>query len=475
VEAFDAIVVGSGPNGLAAAIRLAQAGFSTLLVEAKDRVGGGLRTGELTLPGFQHDICAAVHTMGVLSPFFNQLPLAEHGLAWAYPEASVAHPLDDRPAAMLELSLPETAARLGKDARSYTQLIAPFLRNPHGLLRDLMGPLGIPSNPIAMMRFGLRALQPATWVARRFETADARALFAGCAAHSILPLNAWGTAAFGLIFLLTGHMERWPAVRGGSEQLAKALLSYFVSLGGKVQTGLAVERLDQLPSSRVVLFDLAPKQLSSIAGDALPASYRRRLAKYEYGPGLFKIDYALSAPIPWKDPSCARASTVHVGGTLEEIAAGEAAVWRGEVPERPFVLLCQQSHFDDTRAPSGKHTGYAYCHVPSGSTFDATARIEAQIERFAPGFRDTILARHVSTPGDLEAYNASYVGGAVTGGAAKLTQLFTRPVARLDPYRTPNPRLFLCSQSTPPGGGVHGMCGFHAAESAIKRLHRSAR
>ncbi|MEY4510796.1 MAG: hypothetical protein RLZZ450_2918 [Pseudomonadota bacterium] len=472
MESYDAVVVGSGPNGLAAAIRLAQAGFRTLLVEAHERVGGGLRTDELTLPGFRHDYCAAIHTMGVISPYYTQLPLAEHGLKWAFPEASVAHPLDDRPAAMLEASLDQTAASLGRDARSYTRMLAPFLRNPHGLLRDLMAPLGIPKHPLAMLRFGLMALRPASWLARRFETPEARALFAGCAAHSILPLDAWGTAAFGLIFLLTGHIERWPAVVGGSEELAKALLGTFVSLGGQVSTGRRIGKLSDLPPARVVLFDLAPKALSAIAASALPARYLGRLARYDYGPGVFKLDYALSAPIPWKDPNCARASTVHLGGTFEEIAAGEGMVWRGQLPDRPYVLLCQQSHFDSTRAPAGKHTGYAYCHVPPGYEGDATRQIEDQIERFAPGFRDTILARHVTRPSDFEAHNSSYVGGAVTGGAAHLTQLFTRPVARLDPYSTPNPHLFLCSGSTPPGGGVHGMCGFYAAQSAIRRLHK---
>lgn len=469
---YDAVVVGAGPNGLAAAIRLAQAGLDTLLVEARERVGGGLGTDQLTLPGFHHDRCAAIHTMGVISPFFNALPLAEHGLHWAFPEASVAHPLDDRPAVMLEHSLDETATRLGRDRASYTRLIAPFLRAPQRLLRDLLGPLRLPAYPLALMRFGWYAVRPATWLARRFATVEARALFAGCAAHSILPFSAFGTGAFGLIFLLTGHIERWPAVRGGSGQLAQALARYFVSIGGKIETGWAVRSVQELPAVRVVLFDLSPKALAEIAQDELPARYRRRLARYDYGPGLFKMDYALSQAIPWKDPNCARASTVHLGGSFEEIAAGETAVWRGAVSPRPYVIVCQQSHFDASRAPAGKHTGYAYCHVPPGYTGDASANIEAQIERFAPGFRDTILARHVTTPADLERYNSSYVGGAVTGGAAHLTQLFTRPVARFDPYSTPNPRLFLCSHSTPPGGGVHGMCGYHAAGSALRRLRR---
>jgi phytoene dehydrogenase-like protein len=465
-------VVGAGPNGLAAAIRLARAGHSTLLVEARERVGGGLRTDALTLPGFRHDYCAAIHTMGVLSPWFSQLPLADYGLRWAFPDASVAHPLDDGPAMMLEKSLDQTARQLGKDQRSYATLLAPFLPKATGLIADLMGPLGIPANPFTLARFGFYALRPATWLASRFETPGARALFAGCAAHSILPLHYWGTGAFGLIFLLTGHLENWPAVIGGSERLADALLAYFHALGGAVQTARPIRTLGELPPSKVVLFDLAPRAVAGIAGDALPLGYRKRLLKYDYGPGVFKLDYALSGPIPWKDPNTARAGTVHLGGTFEEIAAGEAATWRGELPERPYVLLCQQSHFDDTRAPKGQHTLYAYSHVPPGCTVDISARIEAQIERFAPGFRELILARRITTPRDFEAHNASYVGGAITGGAATLAQLFTRPVARLDPYSTPNPHLFMCSHATPPGGGIHGMCGYHAAGSAIKRLKR---
>jgi phytoene dehydrogenase-like protein len=467
---YDAVVVGSGPNGLAAAIRLAQRGLKTLLIEAAERVGGGLHTAELTLPGFRHDVCAAIHTMGVLSPFFSQLPLAEYGLEWAYPELSAAHPLDDGPAALLEPSLERMVESLGSDGAAYSALLRPFLEEPQGLIADLLAPLGLPAHPLKMLRFGWLGLRPASWLVRRFHTERARGLFAGCVGHSIMPFSAWGTAAFGLVFLLAGHIKPWPAVRGGSQRLAEALRAHFEALGGEVQVGRPITRLSELPEARSVLFDLSPRALAEIAGDALPAGYRRRLQRYVYGPAVFKLDWALSQPIPWRDANCARASTVHLGGTFEEIAAGEAAVWRGELPERPFVLLCQQSHLDETRAPAGKHTGYAYCHVPAGCEVDMTARIEAQIERFAPGFRDTILARHATFPRDFERANPSYVGGAITGGAASLAQLFTRPVARLNPYSTPNPRLFLCSHSTPPGGGIHGMCGFHAAESVARRL-----
>lgn len=468
---LDAIVVGSGPNGLAAAIALAQQGRSVLVLEAHPEVGGGTRTTELTLPGFHHDVCSSVHPLGELSPFFSTLPLAEHGLQWVHPPISVAHPLDDGPAAVLERSVEATAQGLGVDARNYTRLMNGFVRVGLPLVADLLGPLRIPRHPFAMARFGLYGFRSAVGLARGvFDEPRARALFAGCAAHAILPLDKLMTGAVGLMFAFTGHLCDWPVARGGSQAIANALASYLRSLGGEIRTSTRVTALRELPPSRVVLFDLAPKQVIAIAGDALPGRYVRRLQRYRYGPGLFKLDWALSGPIPWKDPSCARASTVHVGGTIEEIAAAEAATYRGEHPERPFVLVAQQSHFDDTRAPAGKHTGYAYCHVPFGSTYDATAAIEAQIERFAPGFRDLILARHTYGPPAWERYNESFVGGVIAGGEADITQLFTRPVARLDPYSTPNPRLFLCSAATPPGGGVHGMSGYFAAKSALRRL-----
>jgi len=470
-EAFDAVVVGSGPNGLAAAVALASAGFRTHVIEGHDELGGGMRTAELTLPGFRHDVCSAVHPLGALSPYLTTLPLHEHGLRWVHPEVSFAHPLDDGSCVVLERSVAATADNLGADGRAWARLMEPFVRVGEPLIADLLGPLRIPRHPFAMARFGFYGLRPLIWLARGlFRGPRAQALLAGAGAHAILPLDKLATGAVGLLFSLTGHLCDWPMARGGSSAITDALASYFRALGGTVSTGAFVRTLAQLPKSRVVLFDTSPKQLSEIAADALPSGYRARLARYKYGPAVFKLDWALSAPIPWRDPRCAKASTVHVGGTMEELAAAERATYRGQSIERPFVLVTQQSHFDDTRAPAGNHTGYAYCHVPHGSTEDYTARLESQIERFAPGFRDCILARHARGPADIEAYNPSMLGGVIAGGEATLDQIFTRPVARLDPYSTPNAKLFLCSGATPPAGGVHGMCGYFAAQSAIKKL-----
>jgi phytoene dehydrogenase-like protein len=470
---LDAVVIGSGPNGLAAAIALAREGASVSVFEAAEEVGGGTRSAALTEPGFLHDVCSAVHPMGILSPFFRQLPLAEHGLAWLSPAASVAHPMPDGDAVMLYRSLERTAERLGADARAYTRLVGPFLERPHDLLADVMAPLRIPRRPLQMLRFGMRAAFSANRLARLvFREAPARALFAGCAGHSILPLTSPLTAALGLLFAVTGHVEDWPVAQGGSQAIARALASYLQSLGGRVETGRRIRRLEDLPASQVVLFDTSPQQLYSIAGEALPRSYRRRLARYRYGPGVFKLDWALDGPIPWRDPACLEASTVHLGGTLEEICASERDMYRGRHSQHPYLILCQQSQFDPTRAPEGKHTGYAYCHVPHASTLDMTERIEAQVERFAPGFRDCILARHAINTSWLERYNPNYKGGSITGGVADAFQLWSRPVTRLDPYSTPNPRLFICSAATPPGGGIHGQCGYWAAQSALKRLGR---
>ncbi len=472
-DEFDAVVVGSGPNGLAAAVALAQAGASVLVLEAADEIGGGTRTAESTLPGFRHDVCSAVHTMGILSPFFRSLPLEEHGLRWIRPPASLAHPLDDGPAVMLWRSLDETCAGLGEDARAYRALLSPLLRDPHGFLADALGPLRVPRHPLAFAYFGLHGMWPASWLAKaRFRGARARALFAGCAGHSSLPLDKFFTGALGLMFALTGHVEEWPVAEGGSASISRALASLLVEKGGVIRTASHVRSLAELPSARVFLFDTSPDQLAAICEPVLPPGYVRRLRRYRYGPGVFKLDWALDGPIPWRDPACLEASTVHVGGTLEEIAASEAAMFRGDHSARPYLIVCQQSQFDPGRAPAGKHTGYAYCHVPANSDRDMTGAIEAQIERFAPGFRDRILARKATRSADFARYNPNFVGGAITGGVADLTQLFTRPVARRNPYTTPNPRVLICSAATPPGGGVHGMCGYHAARTALVRLER---
>ena len=468
---YDAVVIGSGPNGLAAGVELAGAGASVLVVEARDEIGGGTRVAELTLPGFRHDVCSAVHPMGILSPFFRSLPLGRHGLEWISPQASVAHPMPDGPAVMQYRSLERTGEGLGADAEEYRRLMAPFLRDPHALLADLLGPLRIPAHPVGMARFGLVAVQSATALcSRRFREERAAALFAGCAGHSVLPLSKPLTAALGMIFSITGHVEPWPVARGGSSAITLALAGLLEERGGTIEVGRHISTLSELPPAGAYLFDTSPDQLASIAGDALPVRYRRRLERYRYGPGVFKLDWALDGPIPWTDSRCLEASTVHVGGTLEEIAASEAAMWNGRHSDRPFLILCQQSLFDPSRAPAGQHTGYAYCHVPHGSTHDMTDAIEQQVERFAPGFRDRILARHTMSPRDFHAYNTNYVGGAITGGVADLFQLFTRPVARINPYTTPNPKLFLCSAATPPGGGVHGLCGYYAARAALRAL-----
>jgi phytoene dehydrogenase-like protein len=472
----DVVVIGAGPNGLAAAVRLAQAGAQVLVLEAQGTIGGGTRTAELTLPGFHHDVCSGVHPMGILSPYLRTLPLDAHGLRWIVPEVSVAHPLDDGPAVLLRPSLDDTIAELDAgDARAYRALVAPFLGDPHGLLADALAPLRVPRHPILMARFGLRGVRSAIGLAKRFRGARARALVAGCAGHAILPLDRALTGALALMFLFAGHVEAWPVAAGGSHAITRALASLLAAHGGRVETGVRVTSLAALPPARLYLFDTSPAQLASIAEPVLPARYVRRLRRYRYGPGVFKLDWALAGSIPWRDPRCRRASTVHVGGTLEEIAAAEAAVGRGLHPERPYLIVCQQSELDPSRAPAGQHTGYAYAHVPAGSTVDCTAMIEQQLERFAPGFRDLILARHVTTPATLERDNPNYVGGAITGGVADLGQLFTRPVARWNPYTTPNRRILICSASTPPGGGVHGMCGYHAATTALPRLDRTAR
>lgn len=471
-NAYDAIIIGAGPNGLAAAIALAQAGYSVVVYEAEETIGGGTRSAALTLPGFVHDICSAVHPLGAASPFFRSLPLANYGLAWVQPPAALAHPLDDDTAIVLERSIEATAETLRQDAARYRWLIGPLVAYWDQLIVDLLGPLPLPPrHPLTLARFGLRALWPAHCLAKTLFKGDhARALFAGMAAHSMLPLDQPLTAAFGLVLGASAHTVGWPLAQGGSQRIADALAAHLRALGGEIITGVRITSIEELPPARAVLFNTSPHALARIAGERLPPGYRRALARYRYGPAAFKVDWALDSPIPWKAAACARAATVHLGGTLEEIAASEAAVWRGEHPERPFVILVQASLFDPTRAPQGKHTAWAYCHVPNGSTVDMTERIEAQIERFAPGFRARILARSVMTPAMFQVHNANYVGGHVVGGVQDWRQQYFRPVVRLNPYTTPATGIYICSASTPPGGGVHGMCGYHAARVALKEL-----
>jgi phytoene dehydrogenase-like protein len=470
---FDAIVVGSGPNGLAAAITLQLSGCSVFLVEGNSTIGGGLRSAELTLPGFTHDICSAIHPMALASPLFDQLPLREHGLEFLFPTYAAAHPFDQHDAALLYQSLTTTAAAMGTDQRIYTQLISPIVDQWNSLVNALLGPLRIPADPIALSRFGLHALQSAQSISRRFQTEKARGLWAGMAAHSIMPLNNLSTAAIGFVLMATGHLKGWPIPKGGSQQIANALLSYFKSLGGKVQTNFYVRSLEALPSAKAILFDVTPKQLLEIAGHKFSSVYSWQLKRYRYGMGVFKMDWALDGPIPWKDPNVSGAGTVHIGNTFDEIATSELATSRGQHSEKPFILLAQQSLFDASRAPEGKHTVWAYCHVPNGSTVDMSSKIENQIERFAPGFKSMILKKHVMNTADMQAKNANYIGGDINGGIMDVRQLFTRPALRLSPYRTSARGLYICSSSTPPGGGVHGMCGYHAARNVLKDIFKT--
>jgi phytoene dehydrogenase-like protein len=472
----DAVVVGSGPNGLAAAITLARAGCSVLVCEANATIGGGARSADLTLPGFVHDVCSAVHPLAAGSPFFKTLPLERFGLDWVEPEIPLAHPLDDGSAACLYKDVDVTAEQLHEDSRAYRRLMKPLARNWKNLSIEFLQPmLHWPKHPITLAHFGIPALCPATLLAKfLFRQESARALFAGIAAHSFLPLGAPASAAFALVLGLAGHAVGWPIPRGGSQRISNALAAYLRELGGKIEVNRPIENLDQLPRARAVLLDTSVWEFLRIAGKQLPSRYRRRLESFRHAPGIFKIDYALSEPIPWKAEACRRAGTIHLGGTIDEIAVAERDVARGKIPERPFVLVAQQSLFDEMRAPRGQHTLWAYCHVPFNCSTDMSDQIESQVERFAPGFRNCILARHTIAAANLARSNPNLVGGDINGGAANLTQLIARPTLSPTPYRTPLPGVYLCSASTPPGGGVHGMCGYYAACAAL-RDHFSTR
>lgn len=467
----DAVVVGAGPNGLAAAIAIAQTGRKVIAFEAAKTVGGACRSAELTLPGFLHDVCSAVHPFAVVSPFFTSLPLGKHGVEWLTPSTMLAHPLDDSPSACLYGSVERTAENLRGDESAYRQLFTPLVDAWPKIAESVLGPLRWPRHPFALARFGMRALQPAASVARRAFSGDrARALFAGSAAHGMLPLEKRPTAGFALALTLGAHVGGWCMPKGGAQRVTDALAAHLRSLGGEIVTGTIVKSIESLPTAKAILFDLSPRPLLAIAGHRFPPRFRRALARYRYGMGVFKVDWALDGPIPWTDRACADAGTVHLGGTLDEIAASERQTWQGGHPDRPFVLLSQPTVVDSSRAPQGRHVAWGYCHVPSGSGFDMLPRIERQIERFAPGFRDRVMARAVRRTADLERDNPNLVGGDIGGGASTMDQLFTRPTWRT--YSTPARGIYICSSSTPPGGGVHGMCGYFAAQRALREVLR---
>ena len=467
---YDAVVVGAGPNGLAAAITLCQQGKSVLLVEAKDTVGGGMRSAGLTLPGFQHDVCAAVHPMGAVSPFFRSLPLTSLGVAWIHSPAPLAHPLDDGSAVILERSVEQTAASLGADCRNYLKMVRHLVAGWDKLVIDLLQPLHFPKDPVLFARFGIKAMQSVDrLVNHNFRTMPARSLISGLSAHAIMPSWQTGSAAVGLIFAAAGHAAGWPIVKGGSQKIADALRNCLLDLGGQIKTGYSVASLDDLPTATNIFLDVTPRQMARIARKRLAPDYYKKMVEYPYGPGIFKVDWALSGPVPWKAEACLRAATVHVGGTFEEIAESENSVWRGTIPEKPFLIFGQPSLFDTSLAPSEKHTAWAYCRVPNGSTFDMTEIIENQIERFAPGFRKLILARHTMNTREMEHYNSNYVGGDIGGGRQNPIMNLLRPLGRRRAYILPVKGIYLCSSSMPPGPGVHGMCGYQAALQLLKQ------
>lgn len=467
---YDAVVVGSGPNGLAAAITLAKQGLKVVVLEGAEQPGGGTRTQELTLPGFHHDVCSAIHPMALASPFFQGLQMERFGLEWVHPEVPVAHPLDGGQAVLMHRSVAHTAEALGADASAYFQLMQTLVSKWEYIDREVLGPLSFPRRPFSLAWFGLHALWPAkAFLYRWFQNPKTRALLAGIAAHSTLPLEWMPSMSVGLVMGVVGHRFGWPLARGGSQAITRAMVEILERMGGKVVCGQWVRDWKEIPPSRLLMLDLTPAQFLELAGNRLPWYYRQQLRHFRGSPGVFKLDYALSGPVPWKNPEVGRSATVHLGGTLEELCVSERAVWKGRVPTRPYVLVAQPSLFDETRAPQGKHVLWAYCHVPRGCTQDMTEFIEAQIERFAPGFRDTILHRSSLDPAAMQAYNPNYRAGDISGGALLLQQIFTRPTPRWNPYSTPLKGVYLCSSSTPPGGGVHGMCGYHAALSAYRK------
>ncbi|MBN2808802.1 MAG: NAD(P)/FAD-dependent oxidoreductase [Deltaproteobacteria bacterium] len=469
---YDALIVGSGPNGLSAGIMLARRGFRTLIVEQAETIGGGCRSAALTESGFIHDICAAVHPLGFSSPIFKELQLEQQGLKWRQPEIPLAHPLDDGRAALLHRSLAATAENLGRDGQAYQELVNPFVNSWPELVSSILGPvLSLPRHPLLMARFAQASLPSVKHLVNRHFYGDAgKALFAGLAVHGLLPLERAPTASFAMVLSCAAHAAGWPLVAGGSQELAHALARTFCKFGGRIESGRPIKNFADLPAARTTLFDLNPGQIAALAGKRFSLSQSQRLRRFRHGPGVFKLDWALNEKIPWRNPDCGRAGTVHLGGTFAEIARSEREVWLGCHPAKPAVILVQPSLFDPSRAPMGKHTAWAYCHVPAGSDFDMHQAVEDQIERFAPGFKETIRQRSIMNPPAMEAHNPNYVGGDITGGVQNLRQTIFRPTVTLRPYNLPRPGWFLCSASSPPGGGVHGMCGFHAARQAIKWL-----